>query len=347
MEYLATVSMELASKCNLKCRMCSHPTNQRETEVMSMDRFKVVIDKILKTNIRQLFLNMGEPLMNKGIFRMISYAKRKGFFVCISTNGLLLTEDSIGNMIKTGVDVLKFSIEGTTPEIYHSIRVGGNFDRLFRNVVRMKEIRDRSGSQLRIRISTILMKGNENIVEFVKYWGPYCDEVEYTAITNHIGLVDNREVALSPHWHHRKGCPQVKPYKEVNVLCNGDMVICCVDFHGRCVLGNLVEQEFEDTWNSEKMTEIRARAYSDNTQDLDPCRECHIVDYSSVLWKNMRDEVSLVHDAVKNRMWDVLQQVQYVDGPGTACAACRQTVKISFAGFCLQCLERKTKGTGR
>ncbi|MCP5105959.1 MAG: radical SAM protein, partial [bacterium] len=68
MEYLSTVSMELASKCNLKCRMCSHPTNERKTEVMSMDRFRQIIDKLLKTKIRQIFLNMGEPFMNKILF---------------------------------------------------------------------------------------------------------------------------------------------------------------------------------------------------------------------------------------------------------------------------------------
>ncbi|MCP5103111.1 MAG: hypothetical protein GY950_07025 [bacterium] len=257
----------------------------------------------------------------------------------MSTNGLLLSEDHIKNVIKTGVEVLKFSIEGCTPEVYRSIRVGGDFDRVFQNVVRMKEMRDRSGSPLRIRISTILMKENEDIVEFVKFWGPYCDEIEYTAVTNHIGLVDNSETALSPQWHQRKGCPQVKPYKEINVLCNGDMVLCCVDFHGRCVLGNLLEQEFEDIWYSEKMTEVRTKAYSDNLDDLDPCGQCNIADYSTVFWKNMRTEVSVVHDAVKNGMWDVLEQVRYIEGPGVPCAACGKPLKISFAGMCWQCLE--------
>lgn len=334
--------METASRCNLKCRMCSHPTNRRETGVMSMDLFKTIIEELLKTKIRQLFFNMGEPFMNKAIFRMISFAKRSGFSVFISTNGLLLTEEYMLNILKTGVDGLKFSIEGYTPEIYEQIRLGGKFDLLFKNVVRMKEFRDRSGSPLRIRISTILMKGNEDIVEFVKYWGPYCDEIEYTGITNHIGLIDNREIALSGRWNHRKACPQVVPYKEVNVLYNGDMVICCVDFHARCVLGNLGVQSFNEIWNSERMVEIRTRAYAGETRDLEPCRECDIADYSDVLWKNMREEVNIVHDAVKNSMWDILQQVKYIDGSGDACPVCRQPVKISFAGLCLRCLSKKT-----
>jgi MoaA/NifB/PqqE/SkfB family radical SAM enzyme len=341
MDYLRTVSMEPASKCNLQCRMCSHPTSGRKPEVMSMDQFKTILDKLKGTKIRQLFLNMGEPFMDKGIFRKIAYAKRHGFLIYISTNGLLLTEESMNNILKTGVDGIKFSIEGYTPEVFDRIRVGGSFDRLFRNVVRMKELRDRGSSRMPIRISTILVKENEDIVEFVKYWGPYCDEIEYTTITNHIGLRDNKDISLSPQWKHRKSCPQIKPYTEINVLCNGDVVICCVDFHARCVLGNLVEQEFEDIWFSDKMTEIRRKAYSGNTEDLDPCRDCFISDYSGVKWKNMRAEVSLVHDSVKNKMWDMLPHIKYIEGGGM-CGGCGNGMKISFAGLCLSCLKKRT-----
>lgn len=342
-EYLNTVSIELASQCNLKCRMCSHPANTRGTELMSVSNFKKIIDKIAEqTPIRNLFFNMGEPFMNKSIIMMIAHAKRNGFSVFLSTNGLLLNENVMHNLFKTGVDALKFSIEGTTPEVYDSIRIGGNFDRLFRNVVRLKELRDRSGSSLRIRISTILLKGNEDIVEFVKFWGPYCDEIEYTTVTNHIGLKDNHDIALASDWNQRRGCPQILPYREVNILSSGDMVLCCVDFHGRCVFGNLIEQDFDEIWNSVSMREVREKAYNDQTHDLDPCRECYIADYSPVFWKDMRQEVNVVHEGVKNRMWQVVNQIHYIPDGNKTCGICSEPIKISFAGACLRCLEKKS-----
>lgn len=342
-DYLNTVTIELASQCNLQCRMCSHPTNPRQSGLMTVENFRAIIDKIYQqTRIRRLFFNMGEPFMNKSINFMISYAKRRGFQVFISTNGLLLNESLALNLLKTGVDALKFSIEGTTPEVYKKIRINGNFDLLFRHVVRFKELRDRSASPLRIRISTILMKENEDIVEFVKFWGPYCDEIEYTSITNHIGLKDNRDIALSSHWGLRLGCPQIKPFQEVNILCNGDMVICCVDFHGRCVLGNLVEQDFDQIWNSPLLRNIREKAYHDQTMDLEPCRECYIADYSTVFWNDMRQEINVLHEGVKNHMWNVVNQIQYIIGDGTPCRICHQPIKISFAGVCLRCLEKSS-----
>ncbi len=340
-ESLDTVSMELSSRCNLRCRMCSHHTNTRPVISMSLDQFKLIIDKLMKTRIRNLFLNMSEPFMNKSIFMMISYAKRNGFSVFISTNGQLLTPTHMQNIIKTGVEVLKFSIEGYTPEVYKRIRVGGDFENLVRNVYMMKELRDQSGSPLRIRISTIMMKENEDIVEFIKFWGPYCDEIECTTITNHIGLVDNKKISLSPAWKNRRSCPQIKPYREINILANGDMVICCIDFHGRCILGNLLTQEIDEIWNSPKITEIRQKAYSDETLDLDPCRECFIADYSNIFQGNIQHIVNVIHETVKNNMWDTLEHIKYIGNTGAACSRCGKPVHISFAGYCLSCIENK------
>lgn len=311
---------------------------------MTFDRFKIIIDKLIqKTNIRRLSLNMGEPFMNKYIFRMISYAKRKGFFVYISTNGQLMTEDYIINTIKTRVDALKFSIEGYTPEMYKNIRIGGDFEKVFHNVVLMKQLRDRVKSSLYIWISTILMKGNENLLEFIKFWGPYCDEIEYTNPGDHIGLVDNSGISLSDKWHLRRSCPQIKPFRELDVLSNGDVVICCVDFHAKCVLGNLLEQDFDDIWQSEKMTDIREKAYTNRTNEIDTCKNCHMTNYSRVYWEGMRFEVSMIHDAVKRNQTETLQGIEWIGGAGANCPECGKNIKMSYGGVCMECLQNRVK----
>lgn len=342
MEYLNTVSIETASRCNLKCKMCSHPTNERNSHFMGTDEFKTIIDRLLETKIRRVLFNMGEPLMNKDLFRMVTYAKDKGFFIYISTNGQLLSEKAINRVLDTGVDALKVSVEGCTPEVYEKIRIGGNFDRLFRNVVRLHELKTRRGSPLYSWISTVLMKGNEDIVEFVKFWGPYCDDIELSGMTDHIGLVEsNKDISLTDKWTHRKNCPQIKPFKELNVLSNGDMVLCCVDFHARCKLGNLLTDDLNDIWQSEKMTAIRTKAYSGQIPDIDPCRQCHICDYSGLLNDSLQTVGALLHRMVKNKRWSVLDKVRTVKEPGAVCTACGSLLKISFDGICLDCLKKE------
>ncbi|MCP4151640.1 MAG: radical SAM protein, partial [bacterium] len=344
-EGLSSVYIELASKCNLKCKMCSHPTNQRAPHFMSVEHFKGIIDKLLPTPIRRLLLNMGEPLMNKAIFEMVAYAKQHSFFVYISSNGQLMDEECINNILQSGVDAFKFSIEGCSREVYKKIRIGGSFDHLFRNVARLKELRDRSQSNLYIWISTILMKDNENIVDFIKFWGPYCDDIEVCSISDHIGLVEEvREFSMSGKWQQRKSCPQINPYKNISVLSNGDVVICCVDFHTLCKLGNIVEDDFNHIWGSAKMTAIRENANAGTLQNIDPCRNCNLSELSHVFRERLQTTVSFIQRLLKKKDWHALQSIQYVAGSGSTCSCCDDPLLISFDGLCFQCLKKAPAG---
>ncbi len=342
MEYLNTISIETASKCNLKCKMCSHPGNKRKLHFMEMDEFKKIINKFLKTKIRRLLFNMGEPLMNKNLFEMIKYSKEKGFFVYISSNGQMLNEEIIKKVLSTGVDAIKISIEGYTKEVYENIRIGGDFDTLFRNVVRLNELKNRYQSSLYLWISTIIMKGNEDLVEFIKFWGPYCDDIELTVLTDHIGLVkSNREISLSDKWTHRKNCPQIKPYKEINILSNGDMVICCVDFHARCKFGNLLNQDLEDIWSTEKMRTVRSKAYSGEIPSIDPCSDCHISDNSDILKNNLQKSCSQIHKMVKDKRWTTLNKISSIKNKKEKCTSCNSPLLISFDGVCSNCIKKE------
>ena len=141
--YLNVLSLELAAKCNLKCIMCSHPQGKSRTGIMSLENFKIILEKIAHTKINSISLNMGEPFMNKAIFEMITYAKTKGYHVYISTNGQLVTEEFSRKIVDTGVDFIKFSAEGYTREVYEGIRVGGSFKRLQLNIDGLKRERDK------------------------------------------------------------------------------------------------------------------------------------------------------------------------------------------------------------
>jgi len=340
-EYLGCLSLELAAKCNLKCMMCSHPKNQTRSGVMNLDQFKLIIDKLLSTKIRTLSLNMGEPFMNTSIFEIISYAKDKGFFIYISTNGQLLTEKYIDKILETGVDHIKFSIEGYTPEVYEKIRFGGYFERLFKNVVTLKKLRDQTQSSLQLRIATILMEGNEDLVGFIKYWAPYCDSIDCLGLTNHIGVVSNEDIALMPYWTQRKSCPTITPFREINVLCNGDVVICCIDFLGQCVLGNLFEQDFEEIWYSKEMEDVRAKAYSDSLHLLHPCKGCYNADYSSFV-DTLHSEINLLKKLIVAGKSNLLNSVKSVDARDSHCPSCGRQMIISWAGNCYHCITNST-----
>lgn len=126
--------------CNLKSRMCSTPISTEKKE-MNFDGFKVILDK-LKYCVELKLFSGGETLLVKDLLKMIAYAKRKGIFVFLLTNGLLLDEKMAKELVKLRLDAITFSLHAATPQLYAYIAAGGNFEQVIRNIgtlVRLKE----------------------------------------------------------------------------------------------------------------------------------------------------------------------------------------------------------------
>jgi MoaA/NifB/PqqE/SkfB family radical SAM enzyme len=63
--------IELSSKCNINCVMCPRTKIRRKLEIMSLTSIKVLIDW-LPNNAKAMLCGLGEPLLNKDIFFLIS-----------------------------------------------------------------------------------------------------------------------------------------------------------------------------------------------------------------------------------------------------------------------------------
>jgi hypothetical protein len=70
--------------CNIACPLC--PTGQRDPsrqrKLLSFEEFKRIIDEIGDYLFSVDFTNWGEPLLNKRIFDMVNYYKRKRELHC-------------------------------------------------------------------------------------------------------------------------------------------------------------------------------------------------------------------------------------------------------------------------
>ena len=84
-----TLDILLTWKCNLSCNKCCLPQTGPE---VSFNDFTKNLDKLYDIGIRKIILTGGEPLVRKDIIEIILYAKKKGFEIYISTNGILLRE---------------------------------------------------------------------------------------------------------------------------------------------------------------------------------------------------------------------------------------------------------------
>jgi radical SAM protein with 4Fe4S-binding SPASM domain len=98
--------------CNLNCKHCYGNTTRRQApDELTIEEAKRAIDQFEETGVVALAFSGGEPLMRKDIFEVAGYARSRGFFVSVATNGVLITKRVAGRM-KQVFDYAEISLDG-------------------------------------------------------------------------------------------------------------------------------------------------------------------------------------------------------------------------------------------
>ncbi|MBV9061512.1 MAG: radical SAM protein [Alphaproteobacteria bacterium] len=128
---------EVANRCNSKCATCPLTFSpQEKAKQLSIDEFKILVDQLPDLR-RAVMQGIGEPLLNRDLAAMIRHLKRRGVYVVFNTNAALLTRRRQVELIESGLDELRVSVDGSTPETYLKLRGIPAFDRVVANVGEM------------------------------------------------------------------------------------------------------------------------------------------------------------------------------------------------------------------
>jgi MoaA/NifB/PqqE/SkfB family radical SAM enzyme len=86
-------------------------------------------------NISRVVLHgVGEPMLVKALPRMIRYLKDRGVYVLFNTNGTLLSAKKHRELIDTGLDELRVSLDAADAKTFLAVRGKNFFTRIVRNV---------------------------------------------------------------------------------------------------------------------------------------------------------------------------------------------------------------------
>jgi MoaA/NifB/PqqE/SkfB family radical SAM enzyme len=77
-----------------------------------------------------IFYFQGEPFISKDVYELINFASQKKVFSITSSNGHYFTQENIQKIIKSGLDKLIISMDGTTQEVYEKYRANGSLDKV-------------------------------------------------------------------------------------------------------------------------------------------------------------------------------------------------------------------------
>ena len=126
--------LEVTNRCNLRCETCPRTFETLEPPAdMSWGLFTKIVDQV--PNVSRVVLHgVGEPMLVKNLPDMIRYLKARGTYVLFNTNGTLMQPKRFQELIDTGLDELRVSLDAADRESYARVRGKDFFTRIVRDV---------------------------------------------------------------------------------------------------------------------------------------------------------------------------------------------------------------------
>ena len=243
------IRIEPTTKCNFNCNICPRDKLTRKKETMSFDLFKFIFDKINSETSQYYtltFPGMGEPLLDQSLDDKISYAKKIGFTVLILTNGSLLTVDRFKRLEDIGLNSIRVSIYGDTPEVYsavHGVKDKEIFYKIKENLAEIAKVK--SSTSLLLTYNVVEGYNDSDLESWIEYWK---DKVDLLEVWRPHNWVDGRNYrALQEKKLKTCGRPLHTP---LQVQVDGTVNMCCFDFDGKLLLGDLKTQTLEEIFDS-------------------------------------------------------------------------------------------------
>ena len=275
---LESMVLELTNRCNLTCRHCiyGHRVDPALRAYLPLTLIERVVAEAVTIGGREVYLTGGEPSLHPDFLAVVEICKTQGLRVVIQTNGVHLTNAAIDRLRQLGVDEVRISLDGVTPETNDAIRGKGTFARAAATLRRLQ------AAGLPVAVSFTACKINQSEWERL---GELCEALETdTLYSGEVVLCGRaaehaRELVLSAResypfprivlclMAHTIGrrpfatcvCGEVRTDGRVSgvagrskctVLHNGDLLACSLFDQPEMVAGNLHHASLRDLWEN-------------------------------------------------------------------------------------------------
>jgi hypothetical protein len=270
------VQIESTNLCNAKCVFCPRDEMHRQQGVMDMDLFKKVVDECAALGITHVRVhNYGEPFLDRQLVEKVRYAKAKGIKeVGMISNGSLITEDIARGMVEAGLDAINISVDAAGKEVFEKTRVHLKYDDVIRNIRSLHRIRMELGRRHpKLILSFVRQDNSADEQAFIREWGQLADKIHITDLHNWAGTLND---------HSDVQFPCYRLWQTFTILWDGRVSLCCADFDGRHILGDLRTSTIARIWNAPAYRAARRQHLESGGPEI--CRSCDLPKKDSPLW---------------------------------------------------------------
>ena len=222
---------------------------------MDFDFYKRIVDetegygKIIYPN------GCGEPLLYPKIVEAIDYANKKGRKTMFYTNASMLDRNMSEKLLEVGLNEIRFSVDGCDKKTFESLRLGLSWDVVLSNIVYFLNYKKQGGYRCKTMIRATIAKENKNRWNDIKdFWRK--KGVNKIAPVNEIHIPSPPEF-LKPKYSSLKSFYCKRPIQHLTITANGKVALCCVDYLGSYVMGDLNKTSVLEAFNSETFNQVR------------------------------------------------------------------------------------------
>ena len=266
------IYVEITNYCNLNCSFCS--VDSLPKKEMSLDEFKIVLDKI-RDYTDSIYLHVkGEPLLHNNLDDILNLCDLYKIKVNITTNGTLL--------LRKKEILLKHEIRQINVSLHSENKMSDYFETVFNTC---DELSKKTTIVYRIwtlpsldlnKISTIIV---EKIIHHYKLSTEIVDKIKKDKnikIRDNIYLDKDYEFVWPNESEEISSdvgyCLGTKTH--IAILSNGDIVPCCLDSSALIKLGNIFENNMNEIINSSEFTKI-SNGFKERKIINDVCKKCN------------------------------------------------------------------------
>ncbi len=155
--YPQRIIVQVTNRCQLQCPMCL--INEDRKLIDLPDEVLSKLEEVIPYTT-YVALSGGEPLLYKKLPDFFDkFAKPDGPIIDFVTNGILLDDKLIINIVEKGVAVY-ISLNGATKETHELTRPGTRFEDLLGKFRKLSDLKKKTKSKTLIGISYVMIKNN-------------------------------------------------------------------------------------------------------------------------------------------------------------------------------------------
>lgn len=244
------IRLEVTTRCNYNCVICPRDKMTRRMDTMSLELFKKLFDKIAAEAGQYdtfTFSGIGEPLLDEGINKKIEYVKKHNdMHVLILTNASQLSVSRFKELQSLGVNSIRVSFYGIDAASYskmHGVKNDMAFSVVRDNLVEICRIKDKAS--ILITLNVLDEQSLDYVNEWIKFWNNRANLIEVWRPHNWVDCKHFRQVQAERI--NTCGRPFNGP---LQVQADGTVIMCCFDFDGKLILGDLKTQTLQEIFSS-------------------------------------------------------------------------------------------------